>query len=71
MEERESSWFFIHALQPMRNTQYVRKSVEGLSMFLFVFAFLGNTFYVLSILTSPNLDLPRPQATAFLLESTP
>ncbi|KAJ6597004.1 PQ loop repeat-domain-containing protein [Mycena vulgaris] len=31
---------------------FVRKSVEGLSMFLFIFAFLGNTFYVASILTS-------------------
>ncbi|KAG5727988.1 hypothetical protein E4T56_gene19336 [Termitomyces sp. T112] len=33
---------------------YVRKSVEGLSMYLFVFAFLGNSFYVASILTSPD-----------------
>ncbi|KAJ7449922.1 PQ loop repeat-domain-containing protein [Mycena latifolia] len=31
---------------------FVRKSVEGLSMFLFIFAFLGNSFYVASILTS-------------------
>jgi hypothetical protein len=40
-------------------------------MYLFVFAFLGNTFYVASILTSPNMDLPRPEALAFLKESTP
>jgi len=51
--------------------KYVRKSVEGLSMFLFVFAFLGNTFYVLSILSSPKLDAPRAEAMAFLLESIP
>ncbi|KAJ7097850.1 PQ loop repeat-domain-containing protein [Mycena belliarum] len=31
---------------------FVRKSVEGLSMYLFIFAFLGNSFYVASILTS-------------------
>ncbi|KAG6868235.1 hypothetical protein C0993_005935 [Termitomyces sp. T159_Od127] len=45
---------------------YVRKSVEGLSMYLFVFAFLGNSFYVASILTSPALQTP-----AFLAESIP
>ncbi|EJD02470.1 uncharacterized protein FOMMEDRAFT_141501 [Fomitiporia mediterranea MF3/22] len=50
---------------------FVRKSVEGLSMYLFVFAFLGNTFYVMSILSSPNLSRPQPAATAFLLESMP
>ncbi|KAJ7109478.1 PQ loop repeat-domain-containing protein [Mycena epipterygia] len=31
---------------------FVRKSVEGLSMYLFIFAFLGNSFYVASILSS-------------------
>ncbi|KAJ7709794.1 PQ loop repeat-domain-containing protein [Mycena rosella] len=31
---------------------FVRKSVEGLSMLLFICAFLGNSFYVASILTS-------------------
>ncbi|KAI5119186.1 hypothetical protein M0805_000640 [Coniferiporia weirii] len=50
---------------------FMRKSVEGLSMYLFVFAFLGNTFYVLSILTSPKMVQPQPAATAFLLESIP
>ncbi|KAF8844601.1 hypothetical protein BDN67DRAFT_987829 [Paxillus ammoniavirescens] len=50
---------------------YVRKSVEGLSMYLFVFAFLGNFFYVLSILTSPKAHLPPPQSTEFLRESIP
>ncbi|KAL5529754.1 hypothetical protein ACEPAG_5739 [Sanghuangporus baumii] len=50
---------------------FVRKSVEGLSMYLFVFAFLGNTFYVLSILSSPMMSKPRPISTAFLLESMP
>ncbi|KAH8116794.1 PQ loop repeat-domain-containing protein [Phellopilus nigrolimitatus] len=50
---------------------FVRKSVEGLSMYLFIFAFLGNTFYVLSILTSPMMFQPQPASTAFILESIP
>ncbi|XP_006458051.1 hypothetical protein AGABI2DRAFT_190426, partial [Agaricus bisporus var. bisporus H97] len=50
---------------------YVRKSVEGLSMYLFVFAFLGNVFYVASILSSPNLYLPPPRSTEFLRQSIP
>ncbi|KAF8136786.1 PQ loop repeat-domain-containing protein [Boletus edulis] len=50
---------------------YVRKSVEGLSMYLFVFAFLGNFFYVLSIVTSPKAHLPPPASTEFLGESLP
>ncbi|KAG2020204.1 hypothetical protein CC2G_005572 [Coprinopsis cinerea AmutBmut pab1-1] len=50
---------------------YVRKSVEGLSMYLFVFAFLGNVFYVASILLSPKTSLPPPASTEFLRESIP
>ncbi|KZT28429.1 hypothetical protein NEOLEDRAFT_844459 [Neolentinus lepideus HHB14362 ss-1] len=50
---------------------YTRKSVEGLSIFLFVFAFLGNFFYVASILTSPSMYLPPPQAAVFIRESIP
>lgn len=44
---------------------------QGLSIYLFIFAFLGNTFYVASILTSPKLQLPPPQASAFIRESIP
>lgn len=51
--------------------QYVRKSVEGLSMYLFVFAFLGNFFYVCSILTSAEAHLPPPASTKFFKESIP
>lgn len=40
-------------------------------MYLFVFAFLGNFFYVSSILTSPKLSLPPHEASAFLRESIP
>ncbi|RDB21056.1 Lysosomal amino acid transporter 1 [Hypsizygus marmoreus] len=50
---------------------YVRKSVEGLSMYLFVFAFLGNTFYVASILTSPKMNLSPQDSVAFIKESIP
>jgi uncharacterized protein with PQ loop repeat len=50
---------------------FVRKSVEGLSMFLFVFAFLGNTFYVISILTTPEMRLSPPANQEFIRESIP
>lgn len=50
---------------------YVRKSVEGLSMYLFIFAFLGNFFYVCSILTSPEAHMPPPASTKFFKESIP
>ncbi|KAI6118858.1 hypothetical protein EV401DRAFT_1965697 [Pisolithus croceorrhizus] len=44
---------------------------NGLSVYLFVFAFLGNFFYVCSILTSPNVRLPPPASTEFVRESIP
>ncbi|TFK76307.1 hypothetical protein BDN72DRAFT_756006 [Pluteus cervinus] len=50
---------------------YARKSVEGLSMYLFVFAFLGNVFYVASIITSPQMSAPPPISSEFLRESIP
>lgn len=50
---------------------FVRKSVEGLSMYLFLFAFLGNSFYVASILTSPKFYEPPPASTEFIRESIP
>lgn len=40
-------------------------------MYLFVFAFLGNFTYVLSILTSPPMRLPPPEKAAFLRSSIP
>ncbi|KAG8807290.1 hypothetical protein FRC17_004532 [Serendipita sp. 399] len=42
--------------------KYTRKSVQGLSLALFVFAFLGNTFYVASILSSPVIWEYPPDA---------
>ncbi|GJJ15795.1 hypothetical protein Clacol_010073 [Clathrus columnatus] len=44
---------------------------NGLSMYLFTFAFFGNLFYVLSILTSPNMNLPPEQSRQFLRDSVP
>jgi len=40
-------------------------------MYLFVFAFLGNTFYVSSILISPIMGIPGPEASAYIRESIP
>ncbi|TFK91034.1 hypothetical protein K466DRAFT_573907 [Polyporus arcularius HHB13444] len=72
---RISAWIcttlYLTSRLPQIWKNYVRKSVEGLSVYLFIFAFLGNFFYVASILTSPNLQLPEPQASAFIRESIP
>ncbi|KAG7092564.1 hypothetical protein E1B28_008912 [Marasmius oreades] len=50
---------------------FSRKSVEGLSVYLFIFAFLGNLFYVLSILSNPNAHQPLPASREFIKESIP
>jgi len=72
---RMSAWacttLYLTSRLPQIWKNFVRKSVEGLSMYLFVFAFLGNTFYVSSILTSPKLDIPGPDASAYIQESIP
>ena len=39
-------------------------------MYLFIFAFLGNLFYVLSILTNPKMNY-GPQARQFIRDSVP
>ncbi|GAA5885497.1 hypothetical protein JCM6882_009644 [Rhodosporidiobolus microsporus] len=44
-----------------------RRSVEGLAITLFLFAFIGNTLYVLSILTNPQSST----SATYLIESTP
>lgn len=48
--------------------QFQRKSVEGLSILLFLFAFLGNTLYVASILWMP---IKPDEYTHYLLRSLP
>ena len=40
-------------------------------MFLFISAFLGNLFYVISILSSPYMRASMTQSSAFLIESMP
>ncbi|KZT09524.1 uncharacterized protein LAESUDRAFT_646353 [Laetiporus sulphureus 93-53] len=72
---RISAWIcttlYLTSRLPQIWKNYARKSVEGLSMYLFIFAFLGNLFYVSSILTSPKLRLPEAEATTFIKESIP
>ncbi|KAI1795875.1 PQ loop repeat-domain-containing protein [Ganoderma leucocontextum] len=72
---RISAWvcttLYLTSRLPQIWKNFVRKSIEGLSVYLFIFAFLGNTFYVASILTSPKLQLSPPQASAFIRESIP
>lgn len=46
--------------------QFRRRSVEGLAMTLFLFAFIGNSLYVASILANP-----QSSSISFLLESLP
>jgi len=72
---RVSAWtcttLYLTSRLPQIWKNFVRKSVEGLSMYLFVFAFLGNFFYVISILSSPNMSGPLVESSKFLKESMP
>lgn len=58
--------FACFARSPTLLLQFRRRSVEGLSMLLFVMAFVGNSLYVSSILISPSMSEP-----GYLLESLP
>jgi hypothetical protein len=53
------------------NPQFMRKSVEGLSIFLFFFAFCGNLTYVASILLNPAGSASPSDAGHYLLEALP
>jgi hypothetical protein len=53
------------------DVQFTRKSVEGLSILLFVFAFGGNLCYVISILLNPSGNGDPSQALHYLLEALP
>jgi hypothetical protein len=61
----------------LEREQFTRKSVQGLSLAFFLFAFLGNLFYVLSILSSPVLysapaaEYPSPSAISTATVSPP
>ncbi|KAG8702763.1 hypothetical protein FRC08_003260 [Ceratobasidium sp. 394] len=50
---------------------YTRQSVDGLSISLFVFAFLGNFFYVASILTSSRMLGSPAQRIQYVKDSLP
>ncbi|KNF05299.1 hypothetical protein PSTG_01513 [Puccinia striiformis f. sp. tritici PST-78] len=56
---RLSAWLcaflYLTSRIPQIIKNYQRKSVQGLSILLFILAFLGNLTYVLSILTSPQI----------------
>ncbi|PLW32503.1 hypothetical protein PCANC_20997 [Puccinia coronata f. sp. avenae] len=74
---RLSAWLcaflYLTSRIPQIMKNYTRKSVEGLSILLFILAFLGNLTYVLSILTSPHILLtnPRHHRLNYLNESVP
>ena len=53
------------------DNQFMRKSVEGLSIFLFFFAFCGNLTYVASILLNPAGSASPSDAGHYLLEALP
>ncbi|KAI9509652.1 PQ loop repeat-domain-containing protein [Russula earlei] len=57
--------------QIWKNVFFVPNSLQGLSMYLFIFAFLGNFFYVVSILSSPNMRGPLVESSRYLRESMP
>ncbi|GAA5968308.1 hypothetical protein JCM11641_003806 [Rhodosporidiobolus odoratus] len=68
---RAAAWICTTAYLTSRLPQlwqnFRRRSCEGLAMTLFLFAFIGNSLYVASILTNP-LATTSP---GYLLESTP
>ncbi|GAA6020085.1 hypothetical protein JCM11491_006390 [Sporobolomyces phaffii] len=68
---RTSAWLcttlYLTSRLPQIWRNFRRRSVEGLAMTLFFFAFVGNSLYVASILTNP---LARVEP-GYLIESTP
>jgi uncharacterized protein with PQ loop repeat len=72
---RISAWtcttLYLTSRLPQIWKNYTRKSVEGLAISLFVCAFLGNFFYVASMLTAPILKEPPPISTRYIHESIP
>ncbi|CAK9779838.1 hypothetical protein CC85DRAFT_286243 [Cutaneotrichosporon oleaginosum] len=69
---RISAWccttLYLSSRLPQIWKNFQRKSVEGLSILLFLFAFLGNTFYVASILLMP---VKPDEYSHYLLRSLP
>lgn len=72
---RISAWLctvlYLTSRLPQIWKNFVRKSVEGLSITLFVAAFLGNTFYVSSILMNPVMNHPTEARAEYIRETIP
>ncbi|KAG9093758.1 hypothetical protein FS749_013804, partial [Ceratobasidium sp. UAMH 11750] len=72
---RISAWacttLYLTSRMPQIWKNYTRQSVDGLSISLFVFAFLGNFFYVASILTSSRMLGSPAQRIQYVKDSLP
>ncbi|CUA74946.1 hypothetical protein RSOLAG22IIIB_01580 [Rhizoctonia solani] len=72
---RISAWtcttLYLTSRMPQIWKNYTRQSVEGLSISLFVCAFLGNFFYVGSVLTSARMFGTEAQRMQYLKDSLP
>lgn len=72
---RISAWvcttLYLTSRMPQIWKNYTRQSVEGLSISLFVFAFLGNFFYVSSIMTSAKMFGTPMVRTQYLKDVLP
>ncbi|KAK9240963.1 PQ loop repeat-domain-containing protein [Lipomyces kononenkoae] len=64
---------YLTSRMPQIYTNFARQSTSGLSVLLFIAAFLGNTFYTLSILSSAATLDPSPggERAIFLWEELP
>ena len=60
-----------HAFGPQLTMQFKRRSVEGLSILLCLFAFLGNSLYVASIALNGPVNGEEGQTTRYFLEALP
>ncbi|CAE6490306.1 unnamed protein product [Rhizoctonia solani] len=72
---RISAWvcttLYLTSRMPQIWKNYTRQSVEGLSISLFVCAFLGNFFYVGSVLTSARMFGSEAQRMQYLKDTLP
>ncbi|AFR93347.2 vacuolar membrane protein [Cryptococcus neoformans C23] len=72
---RISAWscttLYLTSRMPQIWKNFQRKSVEGLSILLFLFAFCGNVTYVFSILLNPSGGPDPAESSHYLLEALP
>ncbi|WVQ78348.1 hypothetical protein IAT38_000433 [Cryptococcus sp. DSM 104549] len=72
---RISAWscttLYLTSRLPQIWMNFQRKSVEGLSILLFLFAFCGNSTYVTSILLNPAGTADPAESAHYLLEALP